>query len=73
MRREHERLVARDGEDDETAAAVAGGVVGLIEVADEEFALLSAIWVRTNQLNDPHEAMVARPPDRPPLFARQLA
>lgn len=45
MRRELERLVIRDRKHDETAAAVAGGGVDLVEVADEELLLLGAGWI----------------------------
>ena len=73
LRRERERLVVRDGEDIEAAAAVADCVVGLIQVGDDEFALLGAVGIRADQLDDQHEAMVALRPDGSRWFARQLA
>lgn len=54
MRRERERLVIRQGEDDETAAAIASGVIDLVEVADQELPLLAAVGIRADQLDDQH-------------------
>jgi hypothetical protein len=45
MRRERERLVIRHGEDDEAAAAVADGGIGLVEVIDEKLLLLGAVGI----------------------------
>jgi hypothetical protein len=45
MRRERERLVIRDREQDKAAAAVADGGVDLVEIADEELLFLGAIGI----------------------------
>lgn len=73
MRCERERLVVRDGEDDEAAAAVADRLIDFVEVGDDDLALLGAFRVRADKLNDPHEAMVALGPDGLRWSARQLA